>query len=328
MTRMDQEYRPGGASSPSREEASGGFVTRDGETWYRIANYDRMAPFFMTLVSGFDHWFFLSSTGGLTCGRRDPDNALFPYTTDDKIHDADTTTGPQTHLRLHKGGGVTVWRPFARQFPALYIERNLYKNRVGNRLIFEEVHTGLDLVFSYAWSTSERYGFVRKAWLRNTGNEAVVVEVLDGLRNLLPWGVTQALQSVRSTLVDAYKQAEACRDLPAAVYSLSSIPSDRAEPSEALKATVAWCTGLDRPELLLSETQVAAVGQGRPIQAERVSRGKRGAFFVHARVELEPGAAHEWYLAADVEQGPSRLPALLAELKAGAGAEALEADIA
>jgi len=324
---MDQAYRQGSSSSP-REEASGSFVTRDGETFYRIANYDRLAPFFMTLVSGFDHWFFLSSTGGLTCGRRDPDNALFPYTTDDKIHDADATTGPQTLLRLHKAGGVTVWRPFARQYPAPFIERNLYKNRVGNRLIFEEVHTGLDLVFSYAWSTSERYGFVRKAWLRNTGEETVVVDVLDGLRNLLPWGVTQVLQSARSTLVDAYKQAEACRDLPAAVYSLSSIPSDRAEPSEALKATVAWCAGLDRPEVLVSETQVASAFARWPLQAERVSRGKRGAFFVYAPMELAPGAVHEWYLVADVEQGPAKLPALLAELKAGVGAEALEADVA
>jgi hypothetical protein len=324
---MDQVLRPDFPGSHS-DDASGGFVMRDGETWYRIADYDRMAPFFMTLVSGFDHWFFLSSTGGLTCGRRDPDNALFPYTTDDKIHDADATTGPQTVLRVHGAGGVTLWRPFARLYPARIIERNLYKNRIGNRLVFEEVNAGLGLAFGYSWSTGERFGFIRKAWLRNTGEQTLGVDVLDGLRNLLPWGVSQAMQSARSTLVDAYKQAEACRDLPAAVYSLSSIPSDRAEPSEALKATVAWAAGLDRPDVLLSESQVTGFGQGPPIRGERVSRGKRGAFFVHAQLELKASAVHEWYLAADVEQGPARLPALLADLKAGIGADALEADIA
>ena len=28
-----------------------------------------MRPFFMTLVSGSDHWMFISSTGALTAGR-------------------------------------------------------------------------------------------------------------------------------------------------------------------------------------------------------------------------------------------------------------------
>ena len=67
---------------------SGQSVDRDGERFYKIANYHTMPPFFMSVVSGYDHWLFVSSTGGLTCGRRDPENALFPYCTDDKIHDA------------------------------------------------------------------------------------------------------------------------------------------------------------------------------------------------------------------------------------------------
>jgi hypothetical protein len=66
----------------------GEFVERDGVSYYRIRDYHVMPPFFMSVVSGSNHWMFVSSTGGLTCGRRNPDHALFPYTTDDKIHDA------------------------------------------------------------------------------------------------------------------------------------------------------------------------------------------------------------------------------------------------
>src|SRR5690349_18726885 len=40
-------------------------VTFEGEDFYRIANYDRMRPFFMTVVSDADHWMFISSNGGL-----------------------------------------------------------------------------------------------------------------------------------------------------------------------------------------------------------------------------------------------------------------------
>ena len=45
-------------------------VTLAGEAFYQIANYDRMRPFFMTVVSDADHWLFISSNGGLTAGRR------------------------------------------------------------------------------------------------------------------------------------------------------------------------------------------------------------------------------------------------------------------
>src|ERR1035441_3888214 len=63
-------------------------VDLDGESFYQIANYDRMRPFFMSIVSGADHWMFISSTGAVTAGRRNADLALFPYYTDDKIHDS------------------------------------------------------------------------------------------------------------------------------------------------------------------------------------------------------------------------------------------------
>ncbi|MDZ7723060.1 MAG: hypothetical protein U5R06_09720 [candidate division KSB1 bacterium] len=52
---------------------------------YRIEHYDQMRPFFMNIVSDSDLWMFISSNGALTAGRRDPDHALFPYYTDDRI---------------------------------------------------------------------------------------------------------------------------------------------------------------------------------------------------------------------------------------------------
>ncbi|MCU0988654.1 MAG: hypothetical protein MUE63_03460 [Xanthomonadales bacterium] len=317
--------------SPVRQETAdsgGGFVERDGETFYRISNYDRMPPFFMTVVSGFDHWMFVSSTGGMTCGRRDPENALFPYETDDRIHDADATTGSRTILLVRRGGQVFLWKPFAREAPVYQIERNLLKNLAGNRLVFEEINRGLGLAFSCEWSTSDRFGFVRKSTIRNTGEAEVRLELLDGLRNLLPFGVSRVLQSNMSTLLDAYKQAESHVELCAAIYTLSSIPSDRAEPSEALAATVAWGIGLDRPQLLLSEDQVAAFCAGTPVHGETFSRGKRGAFFLQSTLRLAPGAERTWYLLADVEQGPAQVPALFEAIRRGVSAGAVDQDVA
>ena len=77
-------------------EVKGGFTTINGEQFYRISNYDQMPDFFMTIVSDSDHWMFISSNGSLSAGRKDRDNALFPYYTDDKIHDYAGITGSKT----------------------------------------------------------------------------------------------------------------------------------------------------------------------------------------------------------------------------------------
>ena len=83
-------------------------VDLDGESFYQIANYDRMRPFFMSIVSGADHWMFISSTGALTAGRCNADLALFPYYTDDKIHDSAEITGSKTLIIVEKQGRSQV----------------------------------------------------------------------------------------------------------------------------------------------------------------------------------------------------------------------------
>src|SRR5664279_463495 len=109
-------------------DVEGRLVDLAGERFYRIGHYDRMNPFFMSLVSDSDHWMFISSNGGLTAGRRDPDNALFPYYTDDRIHDSSETTGSISLLRVTRGGRTTLWEPFSTRQQGLYrIERALYK---------------------------------------------------------------------------------------------------------------------------------------------------------------------------------------------------------
>ena len=309
--------------------AGGGeWVTRDGERFFRIANYHTMPPFLMSVVSGYDHWLFVSSTGGLTCGRRDPGNALFPYGTDDKVHDACATTGPKTVLLTARGGRIMLWQPFETG-PSVYdIERNLYKNVPGNKLVFQEVNRDLDLAFTYTWTTGNRFGFIRQSQLLNTGASEVRVELLDGLRNLLPCGVDRAAQAELSTLIDAFKHAEALSGTCAGIYTLSSLLTDRAEPSEALKATVVWSTGLEHARVLLSEDQVRAFCAGEGVHGEAFVKGKRGAFFVQSTVTLPPKTDRRWYVLADVEQGPSQTADLLHAILQGVTASAIEQDIA
>ena len=115
---------------------AGEYVPLDGQQFYRISNYDAMRPFFMTLVSHSDHWMFISSTGGLTAGRKNQKHALFPYYTDDKLADSAEKTGSKTLLKVEQEGKTYLWEPFSHLFRGMYdLNRNLYKNQEGNILV-------------------------------------------------------------------------------------------------------------------------------------------------------------------------------------------------
>ncbi len=128
----------------------GGYVVLENELFYRIANYDCMNPFFMSIVSNSDHWMFISSNGALSAGRKNPDHALFPYYTEDKIQDSAGITGSKTIIRLEEKGRDFLWEPFSTRYQGLYnIDRNIYKNIYGNKIVFEEINNDLKLCFSY-----------------------------------------------------------------------------------------------------------------------------------------------------------------------------------
>jgi hypothetical protein len=123
------------AGQNGKGSVSGEFVTLDGERYYAIHNVDKMAPFFISVISSADHWLFVSSTGGLTAGRVSPETALFPYIPVDRVHESAPHTGPMTVLRVQADGQRQLWEPFSLESEARFaISRHLYKNMLGNKL--------------------------------------------------------------------------------------------------------------------------------------------------------------------------------------------------
>ncbi|MDG1572250.1 hypothetical protein OZ410_07980 [Robiginitalea sp. M366] len=308
---------------------SGEMVDLLGDRYYRISHVDRMRPFFMSLVSDANHWMFISSNGGLTAGRKNSEYALFPYYTDDKITEAAGTTGCKTIFRVTDGEQQRLWEPLSERYAGVYrIRRNLYKNQLGNALVFEEENLDLGLCFRYQWQTSNQYGFVRKAFLLNRSGKAARVAVLDGFLNLLPYGVTTDLQQTRSNLVDAYKRSEMRPESGLGIYALSAIIVDRAEPSEALRANVVWSHGLPNPVHVLDGGQVEAFRLGHPVTGQAEHKGEKGAYLLASHLELEPGQEQSWTLVANVNQGPAAVANLdLALAKPESLLEEVEADI-
>ena len=285
--------------SPSREP----FVEIRGERYLVVDDCRSLAPFLVNVVSADDHWMFVTSNGGITAGRRTPDEAIFPYCNQDQLFESTGSTGALTILRLtgpFPGAGV-LWEPWAPCIaPGSPIERRLYKNVTGSSVIFEETHPAIGLRWRHEWSCSAVHGIVRRAEIVNTGAEPVTVNLLDGFRNLLPHGLKQLFQSQFSVLGDAYKTNELIRPEGIGVFSLSSLPTDRAEPNESLRATVAWSVGLEVKTHLLSSVQVEAFRAGRALREESAVRGRRGAFLIEGQRVLEPGEEAVWWTVADV----------------------------
>ena len=314
----------------SNIEVGGQYVSIEGETYYQIKNYDQMKDFFISVVSDSDHWMFISTRGGLSAGRINSENALFPYYTDDKVSDGSPFTGSRTIALATIGDKTSLWEPFSEQYNGIYnTTRNLYKNVFGDKLIFEEINHDLALTFRYSWRTSDKFGFVKTSTLINTGDSLAQVEIIDGIENLIPYGVETDVQGNLSCLVDAYKKNELEADSGLGLYSMSSILVDRAEPSEALSTTTVWSVGLSESKKLVSSLQLENFRKGNAVDQELDIRGRRGAYFVNDCLALSPSAEKSWSIVAEINQGPAKVKDLIAYLKADKNiTDDIEADIA
>ncbi len=288
----------------------------DNEIYYKISNSDLMRPFFMSLISDSNHWMFISSNGGLSAGRKNSDNALFPYYTDDKITESSDNTGSKTILRVTHSGRTFLWEPFSKKYEGAYaIVRNLYKNKYGNKVVFEEINKDLKLTYRYHWNTSDAYGFVKKVTLSSEHQDDLEISILDGLQNIIPYSVGEDLQKASSNLVDAYKRNELISPAGIGIYALSAIIVDKAEPSEALKSNIVWSSGIENPTYLVSSLQLDNFRQGKPITQESDVKAERGAYFISAKIELNSGATSDWMFVADVNQNASAITHLSQTIK-------------
>ena len=283
-------------------------TTIDNESWFKITNHDKMRPFFMNVVSDSNHWMFISSNGGLTAGRKNSKYALFPYYTVDKITELADSTGSKTIFQIPDGDQLQIWEPFSERYSDKYnLRRNLYKNRYGNKILFEEINHDANLTFRYQWNTSNLFGFVRKSELINHSEQNIKISVLDGIQNIMPYGVDPDLQTTSSNLADAYKRNELVQKSGIGIYALSAIIVDKAEPSEALKANIAWSLGLENPTHLVSSLQLNRFRDGESVQQENDIKGERGAYFIQTEIDVPANSSKKWKIIANVNQNQSQI---------------------
>ncbi len=257
------------------------FVVIDSVKYYKVSNSEKINPFFIQVPSSSDIWIFMSSNGGVTAGRRNSLGNLFPYETDDKLT-LDYETGSKTLIKV----SGKIWQPFEVNGVQKYnITRNIYKSCYANSVIIEEVNHDLKLTYSYKYESSEKFGFVKTSKFTNNSADNQEIEVLDGLMNIMPYGVNQQLQSTGSTLVDAYKAAEMVEN-NLALFTLTSEINDTPHPLEMLKANIAYNT-LNCNNVYLSPVAIKEFLNNQEITCERDSYGSKCGYFVVYKKVLE-----------------------------------------
>ena len=308
-----------------RKHVSGEQVFLDGEAFYKIENFDAMDDFFMTITSSCDVWNFCWAQGGISAGRKNCDYPIFPYYTCDKIQDAKGTTGSVTIIKIKSEGkrGI-IWQPFENLFStgasrytdALGIQRNLYKNLNGSKIWFEEINLMAGISYRYGWTSSAKYGLVKMTRVENLTDRKVILTVLDGARNIMPTSCDASIQTTKSVLLDAYKKAEVDEDSNVALFSLSSIVTDKAEPSESLTTNVSWFTTKD--PVILSENAVNFFLSDKTEQLldePKELHGKRGECYIIHESELVGKSAECWEQVFDTDYDIFRLVALKDQIK-------------
>ncbi len=269
----------------------------------------------MSITSSADHWMYLSSTGCLTAGRKKAEQALFPYVTDDLLHRNAHFTGPVTVIRIRKGKNDLVWRPFYDAGQNYKIEVNLYKNSLGNTVLFEEKNHSLGLTFFYKWQSSIEYGFVRKSTLVNHSGKLIDIELIDGLRNIMPAGIELRTQQEMSNLANAYKVSEYNPETECALFYMNALVMDRPEPGESLYANLIWSYYRENKIITLNEKSINEFVESGKIKEDHFIKGKPGCYLTKISKELEPKNEIYWYTIADVSKTQSEITYLISHLK-------------
>lgn len=284
-----------------------------GPSFYKISNVNQMEPFLMTITSGEDHWMYLSSTGCLTAGRKKAEHALFPYVTDDILHRNAHFTGPVTVIRINDDDKRILWRPFSLYNEHYEIVQNLYKNNLGNIVIFEEINHSIGLTYIYRWQCSGEYGFIRKSKILNNNAKTLNIQLIDGLRNIMPACVELRTQQEMSNLVNAYKVSEYSSKSNCALFFLSGLLMDRPEPGEALYSNLVWSHYNGKKEISVNEKDAVHFKNTGILKETHHMSGKPGAFLTKIEKDLEPEEKIQWYTIADVYKSQSEIIDIICE---------------
>ena len=282
---------------------------------YQIKNINQLNPFLMTLTSAYDHWMYISSTGCLTAGRSEAQHSIFPYVTDDLLHQNSHFTGPVTLVKATLNDKIIIWKPFSNDNQSDKFQTSLYKDPLGNQIIFEEINHELKLKFTYSWQCSQKFGFIRNSKIENIGLKTTSVKITDGLRNIMPPGIALRTQQEMSNLANAYKISEYIPESHCALFYLNALIMDRPEPGECLATTLAW-SDLDIPhKISLNDKATDSFLKTGLFNDVHLLKGKSGSFLINFSLDLNKSVNKTWNIVCDTNKSHKATSKIIKTIK-------------
>lgn len=207
----------------------------DKKGMFVVEDYDKVKTFSSFLpgiagVKGIPMWTFYVNRGQAICsfGIRDKNSAIMEFSPANTSYKTVSTNGFRTFLKDRQSG--LVYEPFSSYDDNANINRYMYIS--ADSLIIQEVNQtiGIDMTVTYFTIPNDDYaGLVRQVEVQNISDRDLDIEILDGMPELLPYGVENAAYKSVGNLLKSWME----------VYNIeNSIPYYRVRASTADHAQV------------------------------------------------------------------------------------------
>jgi hypothetical protein len=278
-----------------------------------VEQYNDLAPFASFLpgiagVSGRPAWVFYVNRGQAVAsfGVRNKDGAFLEFFPADKAYQLTPARGFRTFLKITEGDQILTHEPFQRGAGDA-VQQRLYISayEVG----VEEINPRLGVTVRadmFTLPEAAVAGLVRRVEIVNTSDRARKIEIVDGLPQVLPFGMNQWILKFMSRTSEAFMRVEGVEEnLP--FYRLKVWPTDspQVEPVLACNFFAGFLNGKRSNVLVDAERVFGLAGDfskaerffsGAPLDFNNQVIGNQTPSALQAiTIELQPGESRVFY---------------------------------
>ena len=205
---------------------------------FHIAGFNSARPFSSFLpgiagASGKPMWVFYTNRGQCisSFGVRDKNGAMLEFHAANKAYALTSLLGFRTFIKLATAAGAVLYEPF--QMAGLGVLDGVTQNLTirTEEIELEEVNRALGLRIRVVYFTlpfENLPALVRRVTVENIGSEVIHATVVDGLPQIVPFGLEEKLLKALSRTMEAFAEIRHLKDaLP--FFKLKVEPSDKAE---------------------------------------------------------------------------------------------------
>jgi hypothetical protein len=203
-----------------------------------IENYNSAKPFsnFFPGIAGkygIPMWVFYVNRGQAitSFGTRDKNHAILEFFPANRAWQFTSLLGFRTFIKLYKGKDYVFYEPFQNGLanPGFRLANSMHIRAHDLKIRESNLSLGLETSVEYFTIPQDSFAaLVRLVSIKNTGSTAKKIQLLDGLPQIVPFGMANLFLKKLSRTVEAWMKVKNLKN-HAAFYKLDVDPTDRPE---------------------------------------------------------------------------------------------------